>query len=59
MSSLLSCNYRDVGESLGSLEKYFSFSWRLQLKCYMNIAVCGFTPFVWFILVYSHDEKMK
>lgn len=32
-------------------------SWRLHLKLYVNVAVCGFTPFVWFILVYSHDEK--
>lgn len=25
----------------------------------MNIAVCGFTPFAWFILVYSHNGKKK
>lgn len=60
MHSLLSWDYRDVGERLGSTEKLSIFSsWRLYLKPYVYIAVFGFTPFVWFILVYSHDEKMK
>lgn len=47
-------------ERLGSFAwKLYSASWMLPLKPYMNIAVCGFTPFTWFILVYSHDGKKK
>lgn len=59
MCSLLSRDYRDVDERLGSPEEMSTFAFLETSAEVLHVHWCLWFHSLQFILVYSHDEKMK